>query len=48
MAALPVVGEEYATKKILTLFGDADQADNVLKQMAADGYPDLNEGDADE
>ena len=48
IAAAPYVGEEYATKKILTLLGDADQAEAVLKQMAADGYPDLDEGDADE
>ena len=29
-------GEEYVTRKLLTLLGDGDQADEVLKRMAAD------------
>ena len=28
--------EEYITEKILTVLGDGDRADEIIKQMAAD------------
>ena len=34
--AAPYLTEEYATRKILTLLGDGDIADEVLKQIEAD------------
>lgn len=36
LQAVDVVGDEYATRKILTLMGDGDQADDILEQKAAD------------
>jgi hypothetical protein len=32
--AAPYLGEEYVTKKILTLLGDGDQAEAVLAEIA--------------
>lgn len=34
--AAPYLGEEYATKKILTLLGDGDQAEDILRKIDAD------------
>lgn len=36
------LSEEYKVKKILTLFGDGDKADEVLKQLDAESYERLN------
>ena len=36
--AAPYLGEEYCTKKILDLLGDGDQAEEVLRNISADGY----------
>ena len=36
------LSEDYVTRKILTILGDGDQADNVLKDLAAESYERLN------
>lgn len=36
------LSEEYKVKKILTLFGDGDKADEVLKQLDTESYERLN------
>lgn len=36
------LSEEYKVRKILTLFGDGDKADEVLKQLDAESYERLN------
>ena len=36
LMAAPYVTQEYLTRKLLTILGDADMAEDILKQMAAD------------
>lgn len=36
MQAASALDDEYVTKKVLTLFGDADQAEEVIERMEAD------------
>jgi SPP1 family phage portal protein len=43
ISASTVLPEDYVTKKVLTLLGDGDQADEILKQMADDEFKRLNE-----
>lgn len=42
--AAPYTGEEYTTKKVLTLFGDGDQAEDILRKIAADEFNRFPEG----
>lgn len=37
LQAAPYLSQDYITSKILTVLGDADQAEDILKQMDADG-----------
>lgn len=37
MTAAPYLDEEYMTKKILTILGDADQFDEIMERRARDG-----------
>lgn len=37
LQAAPYLSQDYITNKILTMLGDADQAEDILKQMDADG-----------
>lgn len=37
LQAAPYLSQDYVTSKILTMLGDADQAEDILKQMDADG-----------
>lgn len=37
ISAAPYTGEEYTTRKILTILGDGDLADKIIKQKEADG-----------
>jgi SPP1 family phage portal protein len=34
--AAPYLPDDYVTRKVLTIFGDIDQAEDILKQMSAD------------
>ena len=43
--AATYLGEEYVTKKILTLLGDGDQAEDILRTMTADELNRFPEGD---
>lgn len=43
ITASTVLPEDYVTRKVLTLLGDGDQADEILKQMADDEFKRLNE-----
>lgn len=36
LQAAPHLSQDYVTRKILTLLGDGDQADDIINQMAAD------------
>lgn len=42
LQASPYLSDEYVTKKLLTLLGDSDQAEDILKQMDADEIDRLN------
>lgn len=35
--------EDYVTKKLLTLLGDGDKADEIIRQMEIDGFDRMNE-----
>ena len=44
MLAASNLPEEYVTEKVLTLLGDGDKAEKLLRQMAADEYNRFNGG----
>lgn len=44
VSAADYLDQEYVTRKVLTLLGDGDQADEVLKRMAAEDQERLNVG----
>ena len=44
ISAAQYLDTEYVTRKILTLLGDGDQADEILKRMAAEDQERLNVG----
>ena len=46
--AAPYLSEDYVTRKILTLLGDADQADDIINKMAADEIDKLSESEEEE
>ena len=51
LQAAEYLSQEYITEKVLTLFGDGDKADDVMKTMAADEInraSDIDENDDDE
>lgn len=41
LSSAPYLGEDYVTKKILTLLGDGDQAVNVIAERTANDVPQL-------
>lgn len=43
--AAPYVGDEYVTRKVLTLMGDGDQAEEILRQIEADSMERMGMGD---
>ena len=45
LAAAAVLDEEYVTRKVLTLLGDGDQADEVLERMKLENMERFGEGD---
>jgi hypothetical protein len=34
--AAPYLPDDYVTRKVLTIFGDIDQAEDILRQLSAD------------
>ena len=46
--AASYLSEDYVTRKILTLLGDGDQADEIMQQMDADNSERLTAGDVNE
>ena len=48
VGAAAYLDEEYVTRKILTILGDGDKADEVLSRITADDYMTPNEAPAEE
>lgn len=45
ISAADYLDQEYVTRKVLTLLGDGDQAEEILRRMAAEDQERLNAGD---
>jgi SPP1 family phage portal protein len=48
LMAAPYVDDEYMTRKVLTILGDIDMADDILKRMDADSLDRLTKGEPEE